>query len=367
MKIKLKFLEILFVSFCLILVSSSAIIGLRINNQETNEMIILLSPDVIIPDDYNTIQEGINNANPGNTIFVRSGIYNENLLVNKNGLTIRGENKYNTTISSRDTLKNTIKINASNVTIQDFSIVNSTGTNTLWDTSGIFIAGSNIVVKDNLIYNNNRLGICALNIAYNLTICGNDFTDDGILLGDYEHTGENINVTKECFLHDIYNNTVNGKPLYYFKNVDNFIVPNDAGQVILVNCSNATIKDSYFTLCDFPIMLNYCNNCIVENNTVEDTYGEIITTRSENCTFQNNVVDNIIFGVCLDQKSKNNIIRYNKITNSNAGVFIMIKSNNNSVYGNTFCNNDWGAGLFLNSNNNKIYRNFLRVYFITFK
>jgi len=145
----------------------------------------------VIPDDYTTIQEGINNASPEDTIFVRYGIYNENILIETEGLTLIGENKYNTTISSKDSLKNTTKINALNVTIQGFSIVNATGSGALWDTSGVFVCSSNVVVKDNLIYGN-RLGISALNIAYNLTICDNVFSDDGIIFGDYEHTPDNI-------------------------------------------------------------------------------------------------------------------------------------------------------------------------------
>ncbi len=353
--------KILFSMMAVFLMITVSSVGYAINTQTVEiekSDLVSLGPSIIIPDDYPTIQEGIDNANQRDTIFVRSGVYNENILVETEGLTLIGENKYNTIISSRDSLKNTTKINALNVTIQGFSIVNATGSDALWDTSGVFVCSSNVVVKDNLIYGN-RLGISALNIAYNLTICDNVFSDDGIIFGDYEHTPDNFDVTLECFLHNVYNNTVNGKPLYYFKNVNDFVVPDDAGQVILVNCTNVTIKNTYFTLCDFPIMLNYCNNCIVENNTVEDTYGEIITMRSENCTIQNNIVDNIIYGVCLDQKSKNNIVRYNKVTNSITGVVVMIGSSDNMIYGNNVTGNNWGIGLFLEANNNQIYKNLM--------
>jgi parallel beta-helix repeat protein len=305
---------------------------------------------------FQQIQDAIDNASRGDTVYVYSGTYYENIVIEIEGLTLTGENKYNTTIRSKNTAENTTKINAFNVTIQGFTIENATGSNKLWDTSGVFIYSSNAVVRDNLICGN-RLGLCALNIVNNLTICNNIFLDDGILFGNYEHTPTTPDVTMNCFLYKVYNNTVNGKPLYYFKNVHDFIVPDDAGQVILSNCTNVTIKEAYFTRCNFPIMLNYCNNCIVENNTVEDTYGEILTMRSENCTFQNNTVDKIIFGVCLDQKSKNNIVRNNKVTNSTGGVVVMIGSNNNLVYGNNFYNNVLGIGLRQGANNNKFYRN----------
>ena len=305
---------------------------------------------------YTRIHDALDNASKADTVYVYSGTYYENIVIETEGLTLTGENKYNTTICSRNAAENTTKINALDVTIQGFTIENATGSNTLWDTSGIFICSSNAVIKDNLICDN-RLGLCTLSIVYNVTICNNIFLDDGMLFGNYLHTPSNPDVTMDCFLYNVYNNTINGKPLYYFKNQNNFIVPDDAGLVILSNCSNVTIREAYFSRCNFPIMLNYCYNCIVENNIVEDSYGEIMTMRSENCTFQNNTIDKIIFGVCLDQKSKNNIIKNNIVTNSNGGVVVMMESSNNVVYGNTFYNNNLGIGLRQGAHNNKFYRN----------
>ena len=38
---------------------------------------------IIVPDQFATIQEAINNASAGDTIFVRKGTYHENIIVNK--------------------------------------------------------------------------------------------------------------------------------------------------------------------------------------------------------------------------------------------------------------------------------------------
>jgi len=51
------------------------------------------------PGNYTTIQSAINTANPGDTIFVYSGTYYENVLVNKT-LNLFGENKDITIINA---------------------------------------------------------------------------------------------------------------------------------------------------------------------------------------------------------------------------------------------------------------------------
>lgn len=305
---------------------------------------------------YSKIQDAIDNASTYDTVYVYTGIYYENIIIATEGLTLAGQDKHSTVIYSTCTAKHAISIQASYVTVQGFSIENATALGTVWDASGVFLCSSHDVVEDNII-GGNSLGLCALSTAFNLTICHNSFLDSGILFGNYQHTPENPEVPVECFLHNMHNNTVNGKPLYYFKNVSDFIIPADAGQVILANCTNVTVKESYFTQCNFPIALNYCTGCVVEQNTVKDSYGEIITMCSKNCIFQNNTIDSIIFGVCLDQKSRNNIVRFNTVTNSTGGVVVMIESSHNLVYENSFHDNLLGIRLFQRAHNNSISRN----------
>ncbi len=253
-----------------------------IGNVKKNKIEIQFKPDIIIPDDYKTIQEGINNADSEDIIFVRSGVYFENIIVDRK-IKIYGENKKNTIINGILNKKSTITIVSPNVVITNFLIMNGISGKNSWDNSGVYIKKSNVTIKDNLIMHN-TLGICVLDTAHNLTINNNQFIEDGILLANYEHTKNSF--TFESTSHTIKNNTVNGKPLYYFKNKNNFTVNNDAGQVILVNCSNVTIKNTFFTKCDFPVLLYFCDNCVIENITSKETYGEIILFNSTNCIIE---------------------------------------------------------------------------------
>lgn len=54
---------------------------------------------ITVPDDFPTIQAAVDNASDGDTIFIRAGVYNESITVNKT-LTFLGENRSTTTIVS---------------------------------------------------------------------------------------------------------------------------------------------------------------------------------------------------------------------------------------------------------------------------
>ncbi|MCD6473882.1 MAG: right-handed parallel beta-helix repeat-containing protein [Thermoplasmata archaeon] len=72
---------------------------------------------------YSSIQAAINAAPPGYTIFVYPGVYKENLYINKS-ISLIGENR-ETTIIDGCHKGFVVRINASNVTIKNFTIRNS--------------------------------------------------------------------------------------------------------------------------------------------------------------------------------------------------------------------------------------------------
>jgi parallel beta-helix repeat protein len=309
--------------------------------------------DIFVPDDYSTIQEAIDSASNGDHIFVRNGIYKENIVIDKEDLFIRGENKF-TTVIDGGKITDTVIVSAPFVTLQDFTVTNGLSEDPpLWYISGIKILSSHVTVKENII-TLNRLGISTGATASNLTIADNSFIDDGILLGGFEYS----KITKGNFFHTIANNTVNGKPLYYYKNQHDFTVPYDAGQVILVNCTNAIIKDLYLTRTDFSVILGFCSDCVIENITVDETDGEIVLIHSENITIQRNTASNSLHGICLDYKSKNNIVRHNIVYKNYIGISVMTSSSKNLVYDNIIYDNVLdGIAIMNQSYDNTIFKN----------
>ena len=86
-----------------------------------NSMDLTFSETIIIPDDYPTIQLGIDNANPGDIIFVRSGIYNEHDILIDKKIILTGENS-NSTIIQGDGSRTILVIYSDEVIVSNFTI-----------------------------------------------------------------------------------------------------------------------------------------------------------------------------------------------------------------------------------------------------
>jgi nitrous oxidase accessory protein len=177
------------------------------------------SPETItVPDDYSTIQEAINNANAGDTVFVRNGTYfiaPPNRIVIDKPLSLIGENP--NTVVLADTEKHqgsgrwTVSVTSDDVTISGFTIKNCAsgigtdshrcriiGNNIINNYNGLAMGGDKHVISENNI-TGNSYGIGATcpnsiisgnNISHNsigtiiddcknLTIIGNSFTHNG--------------------------------------------------------------------------------------------------------------------------------------------------------------------------------------------
>ena len=117
--------------------------------------------------DYIHIQDAINAADPGDIVYVYSGFYQENLIINKT-ITLIGEDKTNTTIDGRGS--DAISISADGIEISGFTIRNGT--------NGIIINGSSEnTITDNTIMNTD-CGAYIDNKSSNNTIYNNNFLNN---------------------------------------------------------------------------------------------------------------------------------------------------------------------------------------------
>jgi parallel beta-helix repeat protein len=164
--------------------------------------------------DFTGIQDAINNASDGDTILVHSGVYHENVVVDKS-VTLRGVGH---PVVDAGGKRHAITLAADGIKLVGFTATNASS----YRHAGIMVTSKNNTITGNNASNNNGDGICLASSSNN-TITGNVFVNDGLSVdSSYQNTVEG--------------NIANGKPLVYLEGVSDYKVE-DAGQVIIVNCT----------------------------------------------------------------------------------------------------------------------------------
>jgi len=146
------------------------------------------------PGNYSKIQDAINNASDGDTVFVysHSSPYKENIAVNKS-INLIGEDK-NTTIIDGEKKDIVVYITADNVNIGMFTIENSSNISA---SGGIFAKSDSNFIFDNII-KDNYVGIFT-NYSNNNKIINNNinYNHIGIEIDDSENNNISYNLITE--------------------------------------------------------------------------------------------------------------------------------------------------------------------------
>jgi parallel beta-helix repeat protein len=380
-------------------------------------------------ENFTKIQDAINAANLGDTVYVYSGTYYENVLVNKT-INLTGKNR-DTTIIDGGGGAETVQVEANWVNVSGFTFTNGnneginlyyvqnctifnnnafsnkygirlsvsfnnniTGNTASNNDRGIALSGaernnikgnmvsnnmygiygvggwnnitSNTVISNtrdgihlggsiinNIIGNNisnNRFGISLLDSRWH-TISDNTMINNGIGID-----GEELEVWNS---HDIdTSNTVNGKPVYYWKNQTGGKIPDGAGEVVLANSTNVSIKGQELTFGSVGILLGFSSNNYISSNTVSNNfYGIRLAVSSGNNIIGNIASYNKNRGISIRISERNSIIGNTANSNGWSGIDLNVRSNNNTLTGNTVSNDSYGFFLDDDCINNRIYHN----------
>lgn len=407
------------------------------NNFLSNSVLVRYGNTIRVPEDYPRIKDAINASIPGDTILVANGTYSnqypnyDDVWVNK-PLKIIGENPENTIIY--DYWDSAVGIVADNVEISGFTIdgddygiyVTSDGNNisnnivkdsytgiylinsegntvdnniviTYWRGIDLVISGNNII-KNNFVSNSTGFGIHLENSDYNeienntikfsygfyLESSGYNRIEKNIISDNVYNFGLN-GYSLSDFIQEIgTSNTINGKPIYYLVSENYRKIPEDAGYVGLINCTNITAKNlnlinniqgilivntNYSKIKNVSSSKNFWGIQIIESNSnlilndtlTKNVYGILMETSDENVIKRTIVEDNEygIYSINSDDNIvKNNTVNNNKETTGyepKGGIYFE-SSNNNSIRYNYLSSND--DGIFIeNSNNNVIKGN----------
>jgi parallel beta-helix repeat protein len=256
------------------------------------------------PGNYSKIQEAINNAYDGDVIFVFAGIYYENLIVDKI-LYLIGETAESTIIDGQQ-LDQVIKITADMVTIERFTIQNSS-CNPVGCYAGILVKSNYTTISNNIIIDNFDAGIYLEQVS-EITIRENNISNNCVAIFCYQ-SHKNIITTN-----DIYNNSINLQDSSFNQIKANKI---HQGGILLFDSKRNNIQDNAISskegigiyiygspwniiqlntieFSKIGIFLMSCSNMIRKNLFKGNTYGIILEGAFNNRINQNNFLENQI-------------------------------------------------------------------------
>jgi parallel beta-helix repeat protein len=302
----------------------------------------IANPEIIIVSNtYLSIQEAINHARPGETIYVKAGVYLEHIVIGKNNLKIVGENKYTTIIDGQGT-GTVVYVKANSTVFDGFTIKNS-GYN--FTDSGIYIDHSlKAYISDNNVIDSN-LGIY-LYASSNIVLRNNNMTTNRYNFGV---SGDNL----QDYIHDIdASNMVDGKPLIYWVNQTNRQPPVNAGYIAIVNSTKITLQDLTLSRNWQAVLFAYSTNSNIKNVTATRNMDCIWLLNCSACSVMDSTIsDNSWGGIALVDSSACSVYGNNINNNVEYGIFLS-DSSDNLFYHNNFINNTSQVWLFgFNSNN----------------
>jgi parallel beta-helix repeat protein len=329
------------------------------------------------PADFHTIQEAINAASDGDTILVRSGIYYENVVVNKS-VSLIGEDNSNTVVDG-SSAGNVFSLVASNVSISGFTIRKSTTGYAAISINGTVpsysrdnnISGNQFFcscdcfflfqASGNIIQNNTITGGAGgghgiyMELSANNTIIGNnlfscysgiclDFCSSNNLLRNnhivhstYSFVTVNNYLGLSNYVNDVdSSNTVDGKPIYYLVSKSNLTIPADAGCVILVNCTHMIVQNLSLTRAYSAVLLAYTNSSTIINNNLANNVVGIELQHSDNNLLIRNNISSSVNGIFISSSSSNIITENNLTKSRQSQILVYSESSNNCIYRNNF-------------------------------
>lgn len=309
---------------------------------QTVEMTKAQPRTIVVPTDYSTIQQAINAANNGDNVFVKKGMYNEDLTITK-ALSLVGENKDSTIIVGSG--NTACLIQSDNVNVTGFTFKRLSTMRWYYDIHLLNVKYCNIFENN---VESSFYGIwlfdASFNNVFNNTASGNW---NGIHLTTSNHNNISSNTVTNSHNWGISTEGSNHNLI-----LGNYVASNGWAGISLdggkPNTNNLIAQNSLTSNGQIGIeitSMDSSNNKIVGNNiTATGSNGggaAIMIAWDSNLVMNNQVVGNQV-GIKLDA-SKNNTVYQNLIENNPQGAIIIHSppyrlASQNVIYKNSISN-----------------------------
>jgi len=151
-------------------------------------------------------------------------------------------------------------------------------------------------------------------------------------------------------------NYVNGKPIVYLEGMENLVVEEDVGQIILVRCKEITVEGINIANTSCAVQLLRTNNSVIKTNILQDNFDGIYLEESSNNTISGNTLHGSTDSSIIIHDCFNNTIANNVISNSSIGIYVE-SSRNNILYGNAISGALTLRGIHIGQSHNNVLAN----------
>ncbi|MBT8172146.1 right-handed parallel beta-helix repeat-containing protein [Candidatus Bathyarchaeota archaeon] len=267
---------------------------------------------ITVPDDFETIQDAINNAISGDKILVKAGTYNEEWISVDKPISLVGDNKKSIVNYHSGT---GFIITADNVQINGFTITNF---ETQKGYAISLLDVNNCSINNNLI-ENNLVGISIIGYSLWNTISENivDHNNRSIeLINANENTITENNITS-ALVSGISLDASSGNIVS--KNRVSDLVDGMGALMLWQSSSNTILRNLLFGGNLF-LMVDCSNNIFSENFVLDSDYGVLVGNSSDNL-FYNNYFVNIKKELVIDQMNLQDLFSENVWDNGVQGNY----------------------------------------------
>jgi parallel beta-helix repeat protein len=326
---------------------------LNSNNPKTSIFNGLEEWDIIVPDDFPSIQLALDNSKNGYKIYIRNGTYYEHITIELDDIVLAGESPEATIIDGGNQ-GNVVYISGNNINLSGFTVQQS-GMNEL----GTYYAGVKLSSVDSCIIskckmqNNKGYGVVVENSVN--CILSENLININQYDGIYVVNTHNIQIT-ESFLGYNNENEISCYNSSLISIINNSIISTNLNAILFSFSHNSLIFENNITGLDFHcIQLRCSSSNLIKQNSIYSESNSALSllykSNNNNISF-NTIIDrtSIIDSIgIMNQDSEFNEINENLISSFNIGIDIQESINIEIQLNKIILNN---IGISLNTCNN---------------